>query len=219
LHRARRRVAYAVLAAAAWAVIGPAATAHPDTQRAASIGRPVSDLPPASPSRLWLTRRGRWLHQDATVFNVYATIHSARLRYWLVRALGDWSRYTMVEMRLVNDRAWANVVALEGSYGKRRLRAWTSACLLCQRSAIYFNRDRLVALERRPHANTVLRALTCHEVGHVLGLGHGGGDCMSYSYQRTRTLGIGPGSVRLVDYAYRYVTPGLPRWLAARGTT
>jgi hypothetical protein len=48
----------------------------------------------------------------------------------------------------------------------------------------------------------VLSATLCQEIGHLAGLGHGGGDCMSFTYYRTHTLGIDPRSAALVNASY-----------------
>lgn len=180
----------------------------------ASQGQQVTSVAPPPP-RLWIDGGGNWVHQKAAQFNVYVAARNPRVRFWVGRYARAWSRATVVQYRLVPDPAAANVVVYEGHYGRRALVGWTGVCSRCSITAVYFNLDQLRSPGLRYPAR--LGAVTCQELGHVAGLWHGGGDCMSFGYHRVRTYGIGAGNARLVNLAYRQGPRGLRRRLAAGG--
>jgi hypothetical protein len=165
------------------------------------------------PSQLWRDGSGHWVHQDSRLFRIYLETRSPRLRYWLARAAGAWSRRTIVTIRLTQDPAEANVVVRDARHGAEHAGWVGRPCASCSPAIVLFDVEQLArwAQVSRAPLDTVFAAATCHELGHVLGLWHGGGDCMSFGYHRTRTFGIGQSSVRLINgvYSSRVVTePG-----------
>jgi hypothetical protein len=145
--------------------------------------------------------RRRWVHQGTTDFRIYMRTRSPRLRAAIARAARAWSLHTGLTMRPVSDFSGANVVVGAGRYGRDSVAAYTQVCRHCRRSWVVFNLDRL-GYPRTPAFDRRLGAIACQELGHVAGLWHGGGDCMSFGYHPTYTYGVGTANARLVAAAY-----------------
>jgi hypothetical protein len=181
-------------------------------------GSPTSHASPAvAPvARLMTDESGRWAHQDSRTYNVYLAVASPRLRYWLTRAVGAWNLRTALVLRVVSDPRLANVLVVAHHAGPQTSAAWTDVCGPCGLTVSHFNLDRLSTRPsptQYPFADPVLWMLSCHEVGHVIGLAHGGGDCLTYGYGRVTTWGIGARNVALVNSAFRgapYAPPAMP---------
>lgn len=217
MRRASRASACLLVAGLMLLALAPSAPAHPARWHATANSDGTPRLGKAPPARLWTERQGFWVHQHATVFNVYAAVRSPRLRHWLARSVRTWSDHTVLEMQFVDSPAAANVVVHDGFYGPRVLAAWTRVCGKCQMAYVYFNRTRLSPVLSPPN-DPRAGAVVCQELGHVAGLWHGGGDCMSFGYHRTYTYGVGAANARLVNYAYRHVPAGLPSRLRGIAT-
>ena len=212
---AHRVMALGTLAAVPALMSGPLAPGQGKVWGASvTTGRPAAADIRAAPAVLWVDKRRGWVHQDATDFAIYLRLRSPRLRSAVARAARAWSVRTKLTMRLIADPRAANVIVREGRYGSEAVTAYTQVCEACQQSLVVFNLDRL-SYPRTPAVDRWLGAIACQELGHVAGLGHGGGDCMSFGYHRTRTHGIGAANVRVVDFAYRHVRSGLPARLRA----
>lgn len=174
---------------------------------AAGTGTRVQFRPAPSPV-LWVDRQRRWVHQNGTVFHIQVASSSPRVQHWATTYAREWSARTVLEMRLVAQASDANVFVRSGYYGKRVPVGMTQMCGPCQWAVVFINLSHI-----RPHGrfnDAQLGAAMCQELGHVAGLWHGGGDCMSFTYHRTSTLGIGAGNAALVNSAYRVVRRGLP---------
>lgn len=180
------------------------ASAHAATPRTTAAGAP----------RLWTDTSARWIHQDTRTYNVFVATSDARLHYWLHRAINAWSLRTALVLREVYEPRLANVLIVDERAGPYQRVAWTDTCGPCSVTVTHFNLDRL-SFRPTPtqfaKTNPVLWMLSCHEIGHVIGLAHGGGDCLAFSYYRVSAWGIGAANARLVNLAYRRTRASLPR--------
>jgi hypothetical protein len=194
----------ALAIATALALFAGAATAQAAAPRTPAAGAP----------KLWTDTSARWIHQDTRTFNVFVAVSDARLHYWLHRAINAWSLRTVLIVREVYEPRLADVLIVDEHAGPYQRVAWTDTCGPCSLTVTHFNLDRLSytpTATQFPETNPVLWMLSCHEIGHVVGLAHGGGDCLAFSYYRVATWGIGAANARLVNLAYGRTRASLPR--------
>ncbi len=129
----------------------------------------------------WRDADGKWKHQHETSYAVYIDMNPDSALYAAAdQAVVNWSNATEVELYTVYQATYADIAIFANRYD-RSLVGWTDPSDSKGHydfAGIFLNRNRLDG-EGRAKKNWI----TCHEVGHALGLRHwekgqGVNDCM-----------------------------------------
>ena len=148
-------------------------------------------------ARLWRTRDGQWIHLHTRRYTTYNRVDNRRIRSYANSARAEWSRKTILRLPR-SGPSGSRIRLYDGDYGKTK---WSGIAYSAPHASYGYVKYNLHYLRnaRRKFA----RGVACQEIGHILGLDHGGGDCMVAGYSSSYSAYVGRPNRSLINRAYR----------------
>lgn len=148
-------------------------------------------------ARKWFAG-GYWIHQHTRDYPTYSGIDNRRIEDFAQSARREWAVDTTLSLPQAGHDA-SRMHLMDGDYGRTGWSGLASQSFHDNHGHVQYNLFYL-----RAASDKFTRGVACQEMGHILGLDHGGHDCMVAGYQGKYpyTAGVGGFNIELVRDAY-----------------
>lgn len=143
------------------------------------------------------TSSGKWVHNKGTSAAVYSKMGSCgqcrNYKRRVNQARRAWDRGTKMKMRATRSARRAKIRAYGRNYGRTRwagvaeVDSWNGRTGHVSKWTVRYNYKWLY---QRSQNRKGRQGTACHEIGHALGMGHGGSDCMIGNYDFFQTVDL-----------------------------
>lgn len=152
--------------------------------------------PTGSASNRWYAN-GLWVHHHTQTYYTYSGIdQGSALKQQAENARQEWAGDTTLSLPTSGHSA-SRIHLIDDYYGKT---GWSGVAYSSHHASHSHVKYNLTYISN--YGTDKKRAIACQEIGHVLGLTHGGGDCMAFSYFSSWSPYVLSHSINEINWGY-----------------
>lgn len=163
---------------------------------AASVAALLVPVGVAKGTNIWYSG-GFWIHQHTRNYTLSNGIDESQAMWDAARAAQiEWNQDTILDVPSASH-ANSRIALGDGYFGNTGWSGLAESSYHATHSHARYN------LTYTSNFNSIeKRALGCQEMGHVFGLGHGGGDCMAFTYFSNYSRYVLQHSIDEISFMY-----------------
>lgn len=149
----------------------------------------------SSASNRWFAG-GLWVHHHTKTYTYSGIDQGQGLKTQAENARQEWAGDTNLSLP-TSSHSSSRIHLIDDYYGKTGWSGVAYSSHHASHSHVKYNKTYISSW-----GTDKKRAIACQEIGHVLGLGHGGGDCMAFTYFSNWSPYVLSHSINEINWAY-----------------